>query len=121
MRYVLEIAYNGSAYHGWQFQKHSISVQEVLEERVSKILGAKTSVVGCGRTDTGVHASSYILHFDYLKELPPKMIFRLNQMLPKDIAIYDAFEVTERFHARFNATYRKYIYKTSIRKNPFFG
>ena len=119
LKYVLEIAYNGSAYHGWQFQSHSISVQEVVEEQLSRILRVKTSVLGCGRTDAGVHASQFILHFYYNDVLPDRFIFRLNQMLPNDIAIYDAFEVEEDFHARFKATYRKYIYKTALRKNPF--
>ncbi|MBT8326911.1 MAG: tRNA pseudouridine(38-40) synthase TruA [Bacteroidia bacterium] len=119
MRYVLEIAYNGAAYHGWQYQSHSISVQQVIEEQLSRILRKKTSVLGCGRTDAGVHATQFYLHFDYLEQLPERFIFRLNQMLPNDIAIYEAFEVDEKFHARFKATYRKYIYKTAIRKNPF--
>lgn len=117
--YVLEIAYNGAAYHGWQFQSHSISVQEVIEEQLSRILRKKTSVLGCGRTDAGVHATQFFLHFYFPESLPERFEFRLNQMLPNDIAIYDAFEVDDKFHARFKATYRKYIYKTAVRKNPF--
>ncbi len=119
MRYVLEIAYKGTNYHGWQFQDNSITVQQVIEEALTRILRVKTSVVGCGRTDTAVHASQYFLHFDFDDVIPSKFIFRLNQILPKDVAIYDCFEVKDNFHSRFDATYRKYIYKTSFRKNPF--
>lgn len=119
LRFALEIAYNGTAYHGWQMQENSVSVQQVMEETLSTLLQQPIAVVGCGRTDTGVHASSYILHFPYDQELPDRFIFRINQMLPKDVAVYDAFRVKDDFHARFKATYRKYIYRTSFRKDPF--
>ena len=119
MRYVLEIAYDGTEYHGWQSQLNGTTVQEALELQLAKILGAKINIMGCGRTDAGVHASHFILHFDYDNELPDRFKFRLNRMLPSDIAVYEAFEVTENFHSRFSATYRKYIYKTHFRKNPF--
>jgi tRNA pseudouridine38-40 synthase len=94
-------------------------VQEALELQLAKILGAKINVMGCGRTDAGVHASHFILHFDYDNDLPDRFKFRINRMLPSDIAVYEAFEVTDNFHSRFSATYRKYIYKTHFRKNPF--
>ena len=119
MRYVLEIAYNGTKYHGWQMQSNNITVQEVLEKELSKILKVQTSVMGCGRTDTGVHATQYFLHFDYSLVLPDRFIFRLNQMLPKDIAVRQAFEVNDQFHARFSATYRSYVYKATVIKDPF--
>jgi tRNA pseudouridine38-40 synthase len=115
----LEIAYDGTEYHGWQSQLNGTTVQEALELQLAKILGAKINIMGCGRTDAGVHASHFILHFDYDNELPDRFKFRLNRMLPSDIAVYEAFEVTENFHSRFSATYRKYIYKTHFRKNPF--
>ena len=83
MRYVLEIAYNGTKYHGCQMQSNNITVQEVLEKELSKILKIQTSVMGCGRTDTGVHATQFFLHFDYSLVLPDRFIFRLNQMLFK--------------------------------------
>lgn len=115
----MEIAYDGTEYHGWQSQLNGTTVQEALELQLAKILGAKINIMGCGRTDAGVHASHFILHFDYDNELPDRFKFRLNRMLPSDIAVYEAFEVTENFHSRFSATYRKYIYKTHFRKNPF--
>ena len=118
-RYVLRIAYKGTNYHGWQSQLTGTTVQEVLEAELSKILRTKTAVMGCGRTDAGVHATNFILHFTYESELPDRFLFRLNRMLPADIAVYEAFEVTDQFHARFSATYRKYIYKTTLVKNPF--
>ncbi|MDC0561040.1 tRNA pseudouridine(38-40) synthase TruA [Bacteroidia bacterium] len=119
MRYVLEIAYNGTNYHGWQMQPNNITVQETLEKELSKILKSETAIMGCGRTDTGVHATQFFLHFDYDELLPERFIFRLNQMLPKDIAIKRAFEVNNQFHSRFSATYRSYIYKASMIKDPF--
>jgi tRNA pseudouridine38-40 synthase len=118
-RYVLRIAYKGTNYHGWQSQLTGDTVQEVLEGELSKILSTKVAVMGCGRTDAGVHASNFILHFTFMEVLPERFLFRLNRMLPLDIAVYDAFEVTEQFHARFSATYRKYVYKTTFIKNPF--
>ena len=64
-RYALELAYRGTNYHGWQIQPNASSVQEEIERRLTQLMGnAPVSVVGCGRTDTGVHASYYVLHFD---------------------------------------------------------
>jgi len=119
LRYVLEIAYNGTNYHGWQMQSNNVTVQEILEKELEKILKIRTPVMGCGRTDAGVHAIQFFLHFDYNLELPERFIFRLNQMLPKDIAVRQAFEVNDQFHSRFSATYRTYVYKTTAIKNPF--
>ncbi len=119
LRYVLEIAYDGTHYNGWQSQLNGTTLQEALEGELAKILETKIDVMGCGRTDAGVHATHFILHFDYDNVLPHRFLFRINQMLPADIAVYDAFEVKEHFHSRFSATYRKYIYKTHTRKNPF--
>ena len=119
MRYVLELAYNGTAYHGWQSQKNSTTVQEVVEATLSRIYNEKMTVYGCGRTDSGVHASRYILHFESFVEQPHRFLFRLNQMLPPDVVIYEVFEVIDNFHSRFSAKYRKYVYKTTFVKNPF--
>ena len=65
LRYVLEIAYNGTNYHGWQMQSNNVTVQEILEKELEKILKIRTPVMGCGRTDAGVHAIQFFLHFDY--------------------------------------------------------
>jgi tRNA pseudouridine38-40 synthase len=119
VRYVLEIAFNGTNYHGWQSQKGSTTVQEIVEKALAKLLRSKVSIMGCGRTDAGVHASQFFLHFDYAAQLSEHFLFRMNQVLPKDIAVFQVFEVSQEFHARFKATYRKYIYKVCLTKNPF--
>ena len=119
MRYAAEIAYKGTHYHGWQSQPNGVTVQQMIEAVLEKILQVRTPIMGCGRTDAGVHATAFIFHFDYAEELPIQFILRMNQNLPDDIACHDAFLVADNFHSRFHATYRKYIYKVHYRKNPF--
>lgn len=119
MRYFVTLAYKGTAYHGWQKQPNGISVQQVLEEAFSLMLRQAVEVVGCGRTDSGVHASYYVLHFDFAAPLPENFIYRLNKFLPKDIAIYDIKSVPEQAHARFDAVRRSYEYHLNWQKNPF--
>ena len=120
MRYFIEFSYNGKAYHGWQFQPNAVSVQQVLEEALSKMLRTQISVMGAGRTDAGVHASQMFAHFLVEDEFDIKsIIFKLNCYLPKDISIHDIFPVTDKAHARFSATSRTYNYRISNRKNPF--
>ncbi len=120
MRYFIELAYKGKNYFGWQRQPKQISVQEVLEEKLSVLLRKKIVIVGAGRTDTGVHAKQMYAHFDYddIIEID-KFIFKLNSFLPKDIAIYDIFIVKDDAHARFDATSRAYEYLIHIGKSPF--
>ena len=122
-RYFIELSYNGSAYHGWQRQPNAISVQELLEEALSKILGKTISVVGAGRTDAGVHALQMFAHFDLEEKLvdPAETVFLLNAFLPKDIAILSIKRVTATAHARFDATERSYEYHIAVQKDPFFG
>ena len=119
MRYFLELAYNGKNYFGWQIQPNQISVQEAIETRLSKILGQKISIVGAGRTDTGVHAKKMYAHFDYDGELKKDLVKHLNSFLPKDIAIYKIHSMDPEAHARFDATSRSYNYFISPQKNPF--
>jgi tRNA pseudouridine38-40 synthase len=119
MRYFAELAYNGSKYYGWQVQPQQISVQEVIQQALSTILGQHIEVVGCGRTDTGVHASQYFLHFDCAEALPDGFLRRINKYLPKDIAIYRFIPVAEDAHARFDARHRAYEYHVDFIKNPF--
>lgn len=122
LRFFLHLAYKGTAYHGWQFQNNALSVQEVLERSLSMLLGEKTAVVGCGRTDTGVHASSFYAHFDFdqilLGDLN-KLKCKLNAVLPEDVAIYKCIQVGEDDHARFSATARAYEYHLHFEKDPF--
>jgi len=120
LRYFLELSYNGKAYHGWQNQPNAISVQEVIEDALSKLLRAQISIVGAGRTDAGVHAKQMFAHFDTDVEfLSENLKFKLNSFLPNDIAIRDIFEVKEDAHTRFDAISRTYIYRISQHKNVF--
>ena len=119
MRYFSELAYKGTHYHGWQKQPNATTVQEVIERAFSTILNSQIEVVGCGRTDTGVHASQYFLHFDFDGEMPEGFISRINKFLPKDIAIRRVFKVDENKHARFDATNRSYEYHLVFAKTPF--
>lgn len=119
MRYFAELAYNGTQYCGWQRQPSSMSVQEKLETTMSAILGQEIQVTGCGRTDAGVHASQFFMHFDLHRTFEEAFLGRLNRMLPADIALYRVFEVHEEAHARFDAELRSYEYHISLRKDPF--
>lgn len=120
-RYFIQLSFKGTRYHGWQIQPGSVSVQEVLENALSTILREKTSVTGAGRTDTGVHASFYVLHFDTRSEVSDsrKLVYRLNSFLPSDIAIQDMWKVTGDAHARFSAISRTYKYFITLEKDPF--
>ncbi len=118
-RYFIELAYNGTHYFGWQRQPSKISVQETLEGCFSTILGQDIEIVGCGRTDTGVHAKQYFAHFDFEGDFPIAFLRRINKFLPKDIAIFQIFPVAWDAHARFDATERSYEYHLTFRKDPF--
>lgn len=120
MRYFIELSYNGTAYHGWQIQPNAISVQEVVEKALSLLFKETVSIMGAGRTDTGVHAIQMFAHFDTeVKFKEDKLIFKLNSFLPKDIAIHAIFNVKEDAHARFNALSRTYLFRISLHKNVF--
>lgn len=121
MRYFIQFSYFGKVYHGWQNQPNAITVQEVLEDSMSKLLHRPISLMGAGRTDTGVHAKEMFAHFDVDKlENIKELIFRLNSFLPQDIAVQRVFEVTDEAHARFNATARTYEYLVAKTKDPFY-
>ena len=118
-RIAIELSYDGTAYHGWQRQPNASSVQQELEDQLSRIFQEQISVMGCGRTDTGVHARHFVAHFDVQEISGNNLIFRLNNMLPGDILIHKLFEVDEKFHARFDATERSYSYYISTVKDSF--
>ena len=119
-RYFIHLAYNGASYNGWQTQPGLPTVQLTLEEALSTLLRQHIAVVGCGRTDTGVHASDFYAHFDAEGEFDYKnLVFKLNNLLPPDIAIYDIFPVADNAHARFDAIARTYQYHVSDRRLPF--
>ncbi len=120
MRYFIELAYKGTRFHGWQRQPDAITVQEVLEKSLSTKLNQALSVVGAGRTDTGVHASFFVAHFE--TDTPfdiGKTIFGLNHLVGEDIVIFDIYPVSEDKHARFDASLRTYEYRITPKKNPF--
>ena|SRR6218665_285388 len=121
MRYAIELSYRGTNYNGWQIQPNAPSVQEEIERRLTQLFGNNpVSIVGCGRTDTGVHASYYVLHFDSDKECEcTELKYKLNKMLPDDIAIFGVQKVSEDFHARFSAHSRTYHYFVHQHKDAF--
>lgn len=119
-RYALQISYDGTNYHGWQVQPNAITVQEVLEKKLGQFLGDKpVKIVGCGRTDTGVHARHFLCHFDWENDIPNDTWFRLNVMLPKDIAVQGQWKMDEEWSSRFSALERCYHYHVHLLKNPF--
>ena len=118
-RWFIEIAYNGTNYHGWQIQPNAITVQQTLNECLTTILREEISVMGCGRTDTGVHATQFYAHFDTGLQLNKMLIQKFNSLLPKDISVIDLFNVKDDAHTRFEATSRTYEYHINLAKNPF--
>ncbi|MBO4599294.1 MAG: tRNA pseudouridine(38-40) synthase TruA [Bacteroidales bacterium] len=120
MRYFIHLAYNGTNYCGWQTQPDLPTVQFTLEQALSTLLRQPVAVVGCGRTDTGVHASDFYAHFIIDQTIGcAQLTFKLNSLLPTDIAIFEVFPVRENAHARFDATARTYQYHVSDRRLPF--
>lgn len=120
-RYFIELSYDGSAYHGWQRQPNAISVQQVLEEALSRLARNSISLLGAGRTDTGVHALQMYAHFDVSQKISntKELIFHLNSFLKDDISIKGIREVQPNANARFDATARYYEYHISTAKDPF--
>ena len=121
MRYFLRLRYNGSSYHGWQIQENAGSVQQTLEQALSLLLKQPVETVGCGRTDTGVHAADFYAHFDFPEtiENPEEILRRIEGMRLKGIDVSELFEVPESLHARFSATARTYEYRIMLKRDPF--
>lgn len=122
-RYFIQLAYDGTAYHGWQIQPNGITVQQVLNDALSTMMRQPVMAHGAGRTDTGVHARQFYAHIDvdrsYSAEDCKQFIFSLNGILPKDIAVFEVFQVKQDMHTRFSAVYRTYEYIISRNKDPF--
>ena len=99
-RYFLEFKYDGTAYHGWQIQNNSNTVQAEINKSIQTILGQELATTGAGRTDTGVHADQMFCHFDLNEEtnMPSNFVFRLNAVLPDDISINNIFPVNLDVH-----------------------
>ncbi len=121
MRYFAEISYDGSDFHGWQRQLNTITtIQEVIEHWMSKLLRQPIGILGCGRTDTGVHARGYFFHFDTKEPVDTAYVHsKLNLILPKSIAVHRVFEVHDSANTRFDAYERSYIYRIRLEPNPF--
>ncbi len=121
MRYFIRLAYNGAEYHGWQVQPSDISVQETIEEALSRVLRVPISIVGAGRTDASVNAATMYAHFDVEQPIAScdRLTHSLNSLLPRDIAIHSIFPVHDDAHARFDATSRTYKYFVHTAKSPF--
>ena len=120
-RYFFECCYDGSNYHGWQFQPNAISVQEIIEKSILKFFNeTKVSIVGCGRTDAGVHANQFFFHLDCDSNIEIKdFVHKVNTILPRDVSVFNGWSVNPDFHARFSALKRTYLYIISTQKNPF--
>lgn len=137
-RYFIELAYDGTSYHGWQMQQNAVSVQELLNKALTTILRQEIETTGCGRTDTGVHAREFFAHFDAEGANEPLLAGQnnktetephagdhgsklrgLNSILPPDIAIKNIIPVHADAHARFDATLRSYQYHLHFHKDPF--
>jgi tRNA pseudouridine38-40 synthase len=120
MRYFIHLAYNGANYCGWQTQPNLPTVQLTLEQALTTLLRQPIAIVGCGRTDTGVHASDFYAHFTTDTAIDAEQLaFKLNSFLPEDIAIFEIFGVRDNAHARFDATARTYQYHVSNRRLAF--
>jgi tRNA pseudouridine38-40 synthase len=121
-RYFMRLSYNGTEFSGWQFQNNSITIQQIINEKMSLLLREKIEVTGCGRTDAGVHARKFYAHFHSERndlDTDEKVIFRLNKIFPQGIAVQQITKVPERAHARFHAYSRTYEYHICRVKDPF--
>jgi tRNA pseudouridine38-40 synthase len=123
VRYFLNISYNGTDYHGWQVQSNSAdTIQGICKAAMEKVLLHPISLMGCGRTDAGVHAEEFFAHFNSAEDLlkdKRRWLYRLNGVLPSSIAVNDIVAVKDDANARFDATARTYKYVITTRKDPF--
>ena len=117
----MTLSYDGTRYHGWQIQPNGVSVQERLQEALSTLLREPIAVTGAGRTDAGVHARMMVAHFDWKGDAidGQQLAYKLNRLLPYDIAVSKVEMVSEDMHARFSATSRMYRYYIHTTKDPF--
>lgn len=120
IRYFMRLSFNGRDFHGWQIQQNANSIQQEVNSALSLLFKREIETIGCGRTDTGVHALKFFLHFNFTKlQNITDLIHQLNAILPSSIAVHSIFQVADDAHARFSATSRTYQYKIYQKKNPF--
>lgn len=125
-RYFIELAFKGTQFHGWQIQKNATTIQELLNKILSTVFRENIETIGCGRTDAGVHAKQFFAHFDVSSQTKAlisseikKYLWRINSLLPSDIAAIQLFLVNRDAHARFDALSRRYEYHIHFAKDPF--
>lgn len=122
--YKVKMAYHGTAYHGFQRQNNSFTIQQAVEDTMSELLKEKVTIYGCSRTDAGVHAREFFFSFKTNNPIPPRgIVFGTNALLPNDIALLSCEEVSDDFHARYCCKGKEYeylIYNTEIR-DPFYS
>ncbi|MCF0176052.1 MAG: tRNA pseudouridine(38-40) synthase TruA [Bacteroidales bacterium] len=124
MRHILRLSYDGGSFSGWQVQPEAASVQGEIEKALETLLRQPIGITGCGRTDTGVNACSYVAHFDAPSEVvedAERLCCKLNAILPFGICIHEIIPASEDFHARFDAVSRSYRYFIHFNKDPFIG
>lgn len=121
---LLTIKYDGSNYHGWQVQNNALTVQEVLQNAIEKVFRKRLNVIGCSRTDAGVHANMYCVSFKTDMDISDNgVVLALNSHLPEDIAVTSCKEVSEDFHPRYDCKSKEYVYKIYNGKirDPFYS
>lgn len=121
-RFFIELAYDGTAYHGWQIQPNAVTVQQELDKALSVFFRQPVLTLGCGRTDAGVHATEFFAHMDLTDVQETGVVNAVggvNALLPYPIAVKRIFKVAEDAHARFHATARSYDYYFHFHKDPF--
>ena len=121
-RYFVQLSYKGTRYHGWQVQPNAVTIQAHINKALSTILKEDIETTGAGRTDTGVHARYFIAHFDSGHDHlagNEAMIYKINSLLPFDIAVHRIIQVPHSAHARFDALARTYEYVITTKKDPF--
>ncbi|BED91585.1 MAG: tRNA pseudouridine(38-40) synthase TruA [Candidatus Improbicoccus pseudotrichonymphae] len=119
---LMVISFDGGNYHGWQIQKNAVSIQEIFQECLAKVIGKAIDIKGCSRTDVGVHANVYCISADVpIKISEDNLIFALNNLLPNDIVVIKCLKTGENFHARYSCLAKEYVYKLyfSRIKDPF--
>ncbi len=118
-RYFIEVSYNGAAYAGFQIQQNARTVQSEVQKALAIFFKKEFVLTGSSRTDAGVHALQNFFHFDTDIAIPDKVMYNLNALLPRDIAIKNIIPVNADAHCRFDATSRAYRYYVYNQKNPF--
>lgn len=121
---ALRLAYMGTAYRGWQSQPDVPTVSQALQAAIAAVVGHPVRLTGCGRTDSGVHAETYVANFFTSSHIPADRIpYAINTKLPSDIAVYRAADVADCFHSVFSSVQKEYTYRiySSAFPNPFYA